>query len=206
MSRPKAVLIIVCSLWLGLTAPVSALATTEDGAAQHIAQLSAEAIALLKQKDMSAGQREAELSKLLFEGFDVDLIGRIALGKAWRKATPEQRKDYLNLFGDYVVKTYANRLGSYAGETIKVVSTRPTGKKDVFVETRIDRGSQEPIRATWRVREVDGENKIVDVMVEGISLVITQRDEFGSIVRNNGMDGLIEILRAKTERLSAVSS
>ena len=193
-------------IWLGFTLPAAGDAVAETDAAQHIEALSSDAIALLQRNGLSPAQREAGLRDLFYRGFDIELIGRIVLGKAWRKATPQQRSDYLQLFGAYVVKTFANRLSSYAGETITVVGTRPTGKKDIFVDTRIDRPGGEPVKTAWRVRQADGQSKVIDVMVEGISMTLTQRDEFKAIVRDNGLEGLIEVLRAKTERLSATQS
>ncbi len=193
-------------IWLGFTLPAAGDAAAEADAAQHIQALSSQAIGLLQRSDLSLAQRESGLRDLFYQGFDIELIGRIVLGKAWRKATPQQRSDYLQLFGAYVVMTFANRLSSYAGETIHVLGTRATGKKDVFVDTRIDRPSGEPVKAAWRVRQADGQSKVIDVVVEGISMTLTQRDEFKAIVRNNGLEGLIEVLRAKTERLSATQS
>jgi len=199
-------IIVATVIWLGFTLPAAGDAAAETDAAQHIQTLSSQAIALLQRSDLNLSQREAGLRDLFYQGFDIELIGRIVLGKAWRKATPQQRSDYLQLFGTYVVKTFANRLSSYAGETITVVGTRPTGKKDIFVDTRIDRPGGEPVKTAWRVRQADGQSKVIDVMVEGISMTLTQRDEFKAIVRNNGLEGLIEVLRAKTERLSATQS
>ena len=206
MLRNFPAIIAATVIWLGFALPAAGDAAAETAAARHIQTLSSQAIALLQRSDLNLSQREAGLRDLFYQGFDIELIGRIVLGKAWRKATPQQRGDYLQLFGAYVVKTFANRLSSYAGETITVVGTRPTGKKDIFVDTRIDRPGGEPVKAAWRVRQTDGRSKVIDVMVEGISMTLTQRDEFKAIVRDNGVEGLIEVLRAKTERLSATPS
>lgn len=203
MFRKGPAIFVAAVMWLGFTLPAAGDAAAEARAAQHIQVLSSQAIALLQRADLSLPQREASLRDLLYQGFDIELIGRIVLGKAWRRATPQQRSDYLRLFGAYVVKTFANRLGSYAGETIHVLGTRATGKRDIFVDTRIDRPGGKPVRAAWRVRQDKDQNKVIDVVVEGISMTLTQRDEFGAIVRSNGLEGLIEVLRAKTERLSA---
>ena len=141
------------------------------------------------------------------KAFNLDYIGRFVLGATWRRATPEQRADYLELFGEFVVRTYAKRLGGYSGEALVVLKTTVTGKKrDVIVFTRIDRPSGPPLKANWRVREFDHQDKIIDVSVEGVSMAVTQRQEFASVTRRSGLEGLLQILRARTERLPAARS
>ncbi len=174
-------------------------------AAQHIQNLSQQAIGTLARRDLTLAQREAALAQIFDQGFDIDLIGRIVLGKAWRRATPEQQRDYLALFSLYVVRTFANRLAGYAGETVVVVGTRDAGKKDIYVDSRINRPSSTPVAAAWRVREINGQPRVIDVVVEGVSLALTQRDDFAAVVKKNGVAGLLEVLRAKTQRLSAQS-
>jgi phospholipid transport system substrate-binding protein len=109
------------------------------------------------------------------------------------------------LFGEFIVKTYSQRLGGYAGETFTVTSARKVGKKgDVIVKTRIGRPSGPPLDAGWRVREIDGAHKIIDVQVEGVSMAVTQRQDFAAVTRRQGVEGLLQILRARTERLTTV--
>lgn len=168
------------------------------GASEFIRELGNRAIATLQTPGMSLEEREAHFRGLLREGFDVRLIGRFVLGAHWRRASREQQRDYLELFSDYVLQVYATRLGRYAGATITVVSERPAGAKDVIVRTRIDRPSGPPIEAEWRVRTTQNRYRIIDVMVEGVSMVITQRSEFSAVIQRNGLDGLIAVLRAHT--------
>ena len=101
---------------------------------------------------------------------------------------------------------YSAMLGGYAGETMAVVSEQAAGEKDILVHTRIDRPSGPPIEAHWRVRSKDGNQRIIDVMVEGISMAVTQRAEFRSVIKRHGIDGLIQILDAQSNKLSATAS
>jgi phospholipid transport system substrate-binding protein len=197
-------------LLIALFAPLfgrSAGATSETGAIQLIEWLGKRAIDILNQQGSSLEQREAAFRTLLRKAFNLDYIGRFVLGTTWRRATPEQRADYLELFGEFVVRTYAKRLGGYSGEALVVLKTTVTGKKrDVIVFTRIDRPSGPPLKANWRVREFDNQDKIIDVSVEGVSMAVTQRQEFASVTRRSGLEGLLQILRARTERLPAARS
>lgn len=183
-----------------------AVLATENDAARFIHQLGNRAIETLRTSDLTLDQREAQFRGLLREGFDLAFIGRFVLGKYWRAATPEQQEDYLALFGEYVVQTYSARLGGYSGETMAVVSTRQASEKDFVVRTQIDRPSGPPVVAEWRVRTTGGGFRIIDVMVEGISMAVTQRSEFASVVQRDGIDGLLVILRARTTKIPATAS
>ncbi len=173
------------------------------GASEFIRELGNRAIATSQTPGMSLEEREAHFRGLLREGLDVRFIGRFVLGAHWRRASREQQRDYLEVFSDYVLQVYTMRLGGYAGETITVVSERPAGTKDVVVRTRIDRPSGPPIAAEWRVRTTENRYRIIDVMVEGVSMVITQRSVFSAVIQRNGLEGLIAVLRAHTSKLRA---
>lgn len=186
--------------------PSSAGATNPDAAASFIDNLGKQAFATLQQSDSSLAQREAAFGKILKDGFDLNLIGRFVLGKYWRRATPEQQSEYLDVFSTFVIKTYAQRLGGFTGQNFTITGTKVTGEKeDVLVDTRIDRPSGAPIEAAWRVRNINGQLKIIDVVVQGVSMAVTQRQEFASVTQSSGVDGLLQRLRAQTERLSASS-
>ena len=187
------------SLAVGLipaSAKAEASAEAVQGASQFIQWLAQQA---------TLETREAEFRRLLSQGFAMPFIGRFVLGRYWRTATPEQREDYQALFAEYILRTYSSRLGGYAGETFSVTGARPAGKQDILVATRIDRPSGPPIKADWRVRVFDNEYKIIDIMVEGISMAVTQRSEFTNVVRSQGFEGLLQALRARTERMPATS-
>jgi phospholipid transport system substrate-binding protein len=183
--------------------PAVAQALQPGVSSQFIKALGDEAIATLRAPGMPLEQREARFRQLLARGFDMEFIGRFVLGQYWRTATPEQQAEYLQAFNEYVLQVYSARLGGYAGETLTIVSERPAGEKDMVVNTRIDRPSGPPLEAQWRVRATQAGPRIIDVMVAGISMVATQRDEFAAVVQRQRVAGLIEVLRARTNKLPA---
>ncbi len=204
MRKSYPILFCVVLLLVFATAPNLVRATTTEGAVKHIETLGNQAFTLLRQNGMPLAQREQAFGKILREGFDLALIGRFVLGKYWRQASEEERQDYLDAFGDYVIKTYAHRLGGFEGQSFSVTGTKVAGeKKDVMVNTRIDQKSGAPVQAAWRVRETNGRFKIIDVVIEGVSMAVTQRQEFAAVARRSGVGGLVQVLRAQTERLSA---
>ena len=193
-------LLVVVATWSGAGGVADAAAQTGE-ASRFVRQLGGEAIATLQSSGLTLEEREARFHTILRDGFDLPFIGRFVLGRYWKKIDAEQRSDYQNLFSEYVLQIYSARLGGYAGETLTVVSERPAGSKDVGVLTRIDRPSGPPIMADWRVRITDSRPRIIDVAVEGVSMVVTQRAEFAAVIQRNGFDGLIEVLRARTTKL-----
>ena len=190
---------------LPATAKAEASPEAVKGASQFIQWLADQAIAVLGSSNSTLETREMEFRRLLAQGFAMPFIGRFVLGRYWRTTPPEQREDYQELFAEYILRTYSSRLGGYAGETFSVTGARPAGKQDILVATRIDRPSGPPIKADWRVRVFDNEYKIIDIMVEGVSMAVTQRSEFTNVVRSQGIEGLLQALRARTERMPATS-
>ena len=194
---------------------VAVLAGAPGGAAQpaqaasaseFIRALGDEAIRVLQDPEATLEGREATFRALLKDGFDIDFLGRFVLAQQWRRASPEQRSEYQELFGEYILATYSSRFGGYAGEALTIIRERPAGKRDVVVSTRINRPSGTPIRADWRVRADEGAFRIIDVSVEGVSMAITHRSEFGALVQRSGIDGLLGVLRARVVKMPATAA
>lgn len=181
-------------------------AGTVDGARRFMRTLADQAIAVLGQQQLPLAEREARLAALLADGFDMPFIGRFVLGRHWRSMNPAQKQDYLELFQTYVLRTYSRRLGGYAGEQLQITGAKPTGKKDVLVSTAISQTGGPPIRADWRIRRRKQGFRIIDVMVEGVSMGLTQRSEFSSVIANSGINGLLQALQARVDRFGVSAS
>jgi phospholipid transport system substrate-binding protein len=178
--------------------------STED-AQKLVKQLSEEAIKTLTGKDVSAADRNRRFRDLLVKAFDLTRMGQFVLGRYWRDATEQERQDYLRLFEDLIVITYAQRFADYQGESFKILGANPEDDKIVLVQSQIVRlNPPQPIKVDWRVMRADGA-RIVDVVVEGVSLSVTQRSEFASVIQRNGgkIAGLLDALRTKTKELHA---
>lgn len=190
-----------------LLAGSNAAIAKQGDASAFIRNLGHQAVSVLQSHGKNLDAREKAFRKLLAEKFDLTLIGRFSLGRYWRRASAAQRRDYLNLFSEYVLQAYASKLGGYAGEKLIVVSeTALSNKKDFYVKSRIQRPSGLPIKATWRVRVGKDGIKIIDILVEGISMAVTQRDQFSAVVRRNGFEGLLEVLRARTDKMPVTTA
>jgi phospholipid transport system substrate-binding protein len=167
--------------------------------AEFVARLGDDAVQVLGSRDINDQQKIDKFRVLLNGGFDLPLIGRLVLGFNWRTANDEQRKEYSALFEQFIVDSYAQRLGRYGGETLKVRAARADGN-DTLVTSEILQPGGPPVKVEWRVRGREPDYRVVDVIVENISMVITQRDEFAAVVQRCGgkLDCLLERLRDKT--------
>src|SRR6266851_5958106 len=149
-----------------------------------ISALGTEAIQVLG-PNVSAAQRLARFRELFHNDFDVPGIGQFVLGRYWRTATPQEQQEFLGLFQEYIVRAYSARLAEYAGEPFRVTGSRPNGDETV-VNSQIVRGNGTPIAVDWYLIGAAGGYRITDVYVGGVSMKVTQRDEFGSIIQRNG--------------------
>lgn len=188
-------IVSAAALPLALGAP-SIASASQDAARGFITQLGKETVETLQSKDVA--KRRAGMEDILRRGFDFNAIGRFVLGRHWNTAQPQQREEFLKVFADFVSKSYSRRLAEEASVTgFDVTNVRDLGEGDFLVQTAIKRPSGAPLAYEWRVRAGQGEAKIVDVIVEGVSLLITQRSDFASVISQNGMDGLIRSLKEK---------
>ena len=157
------------------------------GAKKFIEILTSDAISMLTVEDISKTERADRFRRLMNENFAIKGIAKFVIGRHWRKATESEKKEYLQLFEDLLVDTYADRFAKYSGEKLVVNKSEVRGKGDALVHTimiRVD--GAKPLKVTWRVRGKNGIYKIVDIMVEGISMVVTQKSEFASFIQKNG--------------------
>lgn len=184
---------------------LSAPAAAKDTTSEFVKNLGDRAIELLTGEDLSKFERQKRFRKLLQEGFDVRRIGRFVLGRYARRASTETVTEYHKLFEDLIVVTYASRFAQYSGQKFLIKrATKPTKRGDSIVMTEIT-GSEggPPIRIDWQVNNAKGYNKIVDIRVEGVSMSVTQREEFRTVISQNGGDvgALLVALRKKTKSL-----
>ncbi len=178
----------------------SAMAQKSDAAASKFIQKMGDiALTQLTDKELSAGEREKRVRDLLRQNFDVDAIGKFALSKHWRTATDAQRKEYLKLFENMIVGTYAQRFGEYSGQQFKVGGTKPINDRDSVVSSQVIQKDGPPLNIEWRVRNANGQFKVLDVFIENVSMAITQRSDFDAVVQRSGIDGLLKTLRDRSK-------
>ena len=161
-----------------------------------------------KDKDIQNGhtQKVMELvDKKVLPNFNFTRMTALALGKEWRKASPQQQQQLTAEFRTLLVRTYSNALTSYKNQKIiyKPFKMAPADV-DVLVRTEVQQPGSKPVQLDYSLEKADGGGwKVYDVVVAGISLVTNYRDQFNQEVRNGGIDGLIAAIAAKNKSLES---
>jgi phospholipid transport system substrate-binding protein len=183
--------------------------TRSEEASRFVADLGARAIEVLVEPGIGREDQARRFNLLLNEGFDVPYIGRFVLGRYWQAATEAERSEYLELFEKLIIGVYADRFAQYSGrdlkasETLKILGHRDEGERDAIVSSQINRPDGPPVAVDWRVREQrDDGFKVIDVAVEGVSMSVTQRNEFASVIQRGGgrIEALLQALRERVSR------
>lgn len=196
-------LIATLSLLMMIVVPAQAQSdqAVDDarGAIDFIQRISDETIAVWSDAKMTEVERYNAFRAIFEEATDIELLARGMLGRHYRTATAEQRDAYMKAMQDYIVSEFDKRMAQIGFKTLVVTGTKPASGKHghLFVRTEVEREEGEPILADWRVRKKDGVFQIVNLEFEGINLMITNRDVFSSKVKDEGMDGLINWLKAQ---------
>lgn len=152
-------------------------------------------------KQLAAGDKQRAMKlaeEKILPHVDFQEATRLAVGRAWRDASPEQKKKLVDEFRSMLVRTYSNALQAYEGQEMKVLPSRnKPGDTEATVRNQFVRAGGKPVSIDYQMRKTDGGWKIYDITVEGISLVLTYRSEFDQVVKQEGIDGLIKRLSQK---------
>jgi phospholipid transport system substrate-binding protein len=191
---------------LGLLIAMASPAGAPDAAAADPSVFMSEvwkrAVEILGKK-ASQTERLVRFRELFQADFDGPGIARFVLGRYWRSASQEEQQEFLSLFEDYVVFVYGTRFSSLSGETLKIRGSR-AAESGVVVSTEMITPGDAPVKIDWRLIADGGVFKINDVVIEGVSMMVTQRSEFASVIQRNGgqVSGLLSVMREKTKTAS----
>ncbi len=176
-------------------------------AGKFVERLGEKVITQLTPKDISEAERVKRMRALLNEAFDVPAVGQFVLGFYWRRASAEERAEFLELYETVVAHTYAglfrqystDLLEQYSGEVFTITGERPMTGGGTVVYGRIAKPYAEPILVELRVKRSSSGHKAVDIKIEGVSISLTHRKEFFSVIqrRRGGVEGLLDVLRKK---------
>jgi len=173
-------------------------AVSADAARELIESVGVEVLAVLRNPDLAPQEKFDLLVELLDGPIDLNLIARLILGRHWRTASEAQQAEYLELFRAFALDNLASKLQVYDGQDFEVVGSQSVNDRDALVQSLVSGAGQQPLKVDWRVRERgDGDLVAIDVIIEGISLIVTQRSEFSAVIERSGMDGLLAELRQR---------
>lgn len=181
-----------------LAAPCYA-AGDPDAPSIFIADLARQALRSADDKTLSYVDSERRFEGLLDKDFDVPRIASFVLGHYWQTASASERQEFTAVFRDFLARSYSQRFAEYGGEPFRVIRQRAESATSTVVYTEVGQpGSDQPLKVEWRVVDHDG-YRIDDVSVAGISMALTQREEFSSSLQRNGgsVSSLIRQLQVK---------
>jgi len=166
--------------------------------------------AIQSDKQLAAGDKQKALrlaEEKILPHVDFDEATRLAVGRSWREASAEQKKQLTGEFRRMLLRTYSNAISAYQGQQMKVLPLHmKAGETDVAVRNQYIKPGQKPVQVDYQMHKVGNDWKIYDIIVEGVSLVLTYRSEFDQVVKESGVDGLIKRIAAKNEPAAVGSS
>lgn len=197
--RMTATLVVAISLLGGTLNSPAAANEVSDNAEKFIIKLADDAISQLTDPELALAEQEQRFKAIVHDYIAFKSIARWVLGgRYWRQASEQQREKYLNLFEELMVATYAHRFQNYSGEKLEITGTQIIDSDQALVRTTLMRpNADKPLRVDWRVRATNGSYRVIDIMIEGLSMAQSQRSEFASLLRSNG--GSVEDLMAELE-------
>lgn len=162
-----------------------------DDAVAFARDLTGKATAALTSTKSEAEQL-SEFQKVLGEGLALDVIGKFMIGDIRKSMTAEQLARYDAAFPPYLTRLYADQFADIVGRPLDVVDAKALGARDVIVRTRFTRQDGPPINVDWRIRKLrTGEQKAIDIIVGGVSIMLVKREEFSAFIAQNSVDALI---------------
>jgi phospholipid transport system substrate-binding protein len=174
-------------------------------AQDFISNVSKETISGIFSKPIPYNEKEEKFSDIFTESIDLPTLSKFVLGRYWKASSEMEKREFIKIFSELNIKTWARRFNDYAGLDVKTVGVTPSKTKgQFFVESKIEKGSgEEPITVSWRVMKKTDGYKIIDIIVEGSSMARTYRNEYRSVIKNSGkgVQGLIDTLKIKVKNI-----
>ncbi len=173
--------------------------TAAADATAEVSEVMKQVLEISGDQDLDAATRRSRIEQLAMERFAWTTMSRLVLARNWRKLSDPQQKEFVDAFRQHLAVVYGRRLEKMGDETIEVSPGRVASNGDVTVRTTIHGGQADGVVIAYRLRDTDGEWKVIDVIIEGVSLVSNFRSQMNQIANNSGADSVIEKLREKNE-------
>ena len=175
----------------------------EKEAKTYVQSVSNKVLEIISNKKLNESNKQSRLIKLFEQTVDTKWIGHFVRGRYYNTASAAQKKKYDDIYHEFLIRSYVPRFKEYKGQKFELTETQSQGKGEYFVKTNILSAGEAPIRVDYRVREEGGTFHVIDIISEGVSLINTQRSEFGSVVSREGMDYLLDQLKQRLTTMKA---
>jgi phospholipid transport system substrate-binding protein len=156
-----------------------------------------EVLDVLRAPDLTDAQRRERIESIAYERFDFETMSKLVLARDWRKLDRTQRGEFVEAFKAHLSRSYGSRIERYDQGGVEITGDRLEPRGDVTVRTRIVGGEADGIAVDYRLRHRGEGWRVIDVVIEGVSLVSSFRDQFGEVMSREGPEGLLQRLREK---------
>lgn len=195
-------ILIICLCFVGIMRQAHA-DIDKDKAVEMVENLTKEGIEKIINSNASPQEKNEIFRKLFSENLDLDFIGRYVLGRYWRTASASQKKEFINLYREFNVITWSKRFDEFKGKKFVFSGTSSASNPNqIFVNTKVPMEEGNPVSVKWRVYDHNNKLKIIDIIIENVSLAQTARNEYTAFIAKSpkGLEGLLENLREKIKQ------
>lgn len=178
---------------------ISTTAYAENPAITFVNNLADNVINNILTANVSQDEKMARFKTEFESALDLKNIGQFVLGVYWRRASAEERTAFLNAFMDFTTKTWADRFNLYQGQKIIFTGARNAEKKQLYVDSVIQ--NNPPVEVIWRLKQKDNAYRIIDIIIEGVSMAMSYRNEYTSFLQahNGDINALTKELETKSD-------
>lgn len=157
-------------------------------------------VAIIENNGSSAEKKEADLTKLFDNIVDSNWMGKFVLGRNWNSLDDSQQQEYTKIYKQYLINSYVPNFKEYDGQKVTLIGSKPLRKQNEhLVYTKLEKNGEPPLEITYRVRKSGVCYQVQDIIAEGVSLINTQRQDFGSVFKSGGYKNLISLLKSKSK-------
>ena len=182
-----------------MAAAAHAAAPSPEAATKVVETLHAEMLAVMKQgKELGYAGRLAKLQPAIDAAYDFSFIAEKSVGLTWKDLDADQRAKLIDAIGRLAAATYAARMTDFSGEKFETLGTEPASQDTILVHTRIVPANGTPIPLDYRLRDMDGSPRVVDVFYDGtVSELAMRRSEYSALLKKGGIQALLDALEKK---------
>lgn len=168
-------------------------AADEEAAGKYLQGVGDQAIGVISNQSLNKDQKQKKLEGVFIANVDIPWVARFVMGRFWSQATDDQKARYLKEYQNFLILHYTSRFSEYTGGSFKITGSRDDGDNEYTVSMQMKgtTANSEPVLVDYRIRKEAQGFRIFDIIVEGVSLITTQRSEFSSVIANHDIEYLI---------------
>lgn len=199
-SKTRSRVLLALALGASLVVPGARPVAAAEGPSAVVEQTTSGVIAILTNAKLSVEEKRKQVENVVLASVDFETLSKLVIARNWSKFSEAQRAEFMTLFKNHLSMTYGRNVESYKNEKVTVTGSRDESGGDTTVKTKILRGGPGDILVDYRMRQTAGTWKIIDVIIEGVSLVSNFRSQFQDVVASGGPERLLSLLRDKNAK------